>query len=38
MHEYDPTPEENCELFNSVEMVQVMAGYDTSCALRSDGT
>ena len=38
VHGYQPTPEENWELFSSVETVDVAAGWGSSYALRSDGT
>ena len=38
VHGYQPTPEENWELFSSVPNVQVAAGYDTSYVVKSDGS
>ena len=38
VHGYEPTPEENWELFSSVPNVQVAAGYDFNLALKADGS
>lgn len=38
VHSYQPTPDENWELFNSVENIQISGGNEFVIALKSDGS